>query len=343
MSGVESSNHAASPQRRARREAVGLLFLPDDMLLRVIEYLPLQGFGRLQCVCKGAHERKRTFHKAMLLRLWQFFPSERKRFETLFTVRGKRLTAHKERVLQKRLIMLYRWLRKCLTMSIRGSGRPSLRKLPSTLKKSRHFLFEVIRLGTPFSVGMVLSANPDLAYDRSFALDAVTIHPRGLRYLSSRLRDDDGIVLAAVSRNGASLEHASNRLRHCKRIVLSAIDNDGMALQFAGREFKESFPLAQRAMQSNPSSIGYASKELISELGWEKLCADRSSCAAASRSKQTLASKSYTTSGAADIEYLNEDHEFHPDFLVVSLFFCFRAADISSLTMINDIAYCVAD
>ena len=118
---------------------------------------------------------------------------------------------------------------------------------------------------------------PELANDRTFVAEAVSIHPKALRYASKAMRDDDEVVALAVSQCGLALEFASKRLRKDRRIVEQALAQDGCALQFASDALKRDWTLSQIALRNNPSSQIYAPSEIVEAMGWNKLIGKSSS------------------------------------------------------------------
>jgi hypothetical protein len=69
-------------------------------------------------------------------------------------------------------------------------------------------------------------------------------------------------IHSLVTQNGFFLQNASTRLRDNEQIVLAAVKQNGLALQFASHELKNDIKIVLEAMKSNRDAFQFASETL---------------------------------------------------------------------------------
>lgn len=93
-----------------------------------------------------------------------------------------------------------------------------------------------------------------------------------LKEASTRLRDDDKLVMLAVQRCGTALKYASERLRDDDSTVQMACQNDIYALEFASARLRDSTDFMKIFFQRNGDSLAFASDRLKDDVEMVKTC-----------------------------------------------------------------------
>jgi hypothetical protein len=92
--------------------------------------------------------------------------------------------------------------------------------------------------------------------------EAVRINGLVLKYASTRLKQDEGIVSAAVRRNGLALQFADERLRDDKDIVQIATQKNPLALEYASESLQNDNDIVYTAVRENGMVLQFASPSL---------------------------------------------------------------------------------
>lgn len=106
--------------------------------------------------------------------------------------------------------------------------------------------------------------DPEMLDDRNFVLELAKIDGDILKYVSSRLRDDDEIVIQAIKTSvlGFAFKHASPRLRGNKEIVLMASNRSYTNFNYASPVLKADIEFIKKVMKKDFNCLSYAEPEI---------------------------------------------------------------------------------
>lgn len=115
----------------------------------------------------------------------------------------------------------------------------------------------------------------ELTNDREVVMAAIQNNSLSLEFASDALRNDREVVMTAICGHSwvddgfgieaYALEYASNELRDDLEVVLAAVQIEGGALQVASPRLQANREVVMAAIQQNPSSIGFASEDLLND------------------------------------------------------------------------------
>lgn len=106
--------------------------------------------------------------------------------------------------------------------------------------------------------------DPEMLDDRNFVLELAKIDGDILKYVSSRLQDDDEIVIQAIKTSvlGFAFEHASPRLRGNKEIALMASKKSYTNVRSASPELLANIEFIEETIKQDFNSLQYAEPEI---------------------------------------------------------------------------------
>lgn len=106
--------------------------------------------------------------------------------------------------------------------------------------------------------------DPEMLDDRDFVLKLVKIDGGILKYVSSRLQDDDEIVIEAIKTSvlGFAFKHASPRLRGNKEIALMASKKSYTNVRSASPELRANIEFIKETIKQDFNSLQFAEPEI---------------------------------------------------------------------------------
>lgn len=149
---------------------------------------------------------------------------------------------------------IFDFVKKCVTK--KGS---SIRFASSDLKKNRELAIEA-GANEPSSIQYI---DPELLKEKTpFALDLVSREPWCLKYLDSKLKNDEDVVRAAVSKSPNSLVNASKELREKRKFIVDLIEVEPRILQYADSIIQNNYKIALSAARKDIQAIRNVDKDL---------------------------------------------------------------------------------
>ena len=107
--------------------------------------------------------------------------------------------------------------------------------LNQTLKNDR----EIAMIAVCGEVEAMASCPDKFKADKAFVIEAISLQPMLVEYISPELQDSLNIMLLAVAENGYALEYASDRLKNNPKVVLTAIKGDPDTIEYASKKLQE--------------------------------------------------------------------------------------------------------
>jgi hypothetical protein len=111
-----------------------------------------------------------------------------------------------------------------------------------------------------FSTSNLKHASTKLRDNEELVLFAIKINPNSFKYASKKLRENKNFVKKALSICHCVIEHVSYEFKADRNIMMDCIKKDGLCLKFASEELQNDREFVIEAITNNGYSLIYASE-----------------------------------------------------------------------------------